>query len=45
MWIVSKSPCDVSAMEKYFRRQHDYHATHSIDEEWEDMMDLEEIET
>jgi REP element-mobilizing transposase RayT len=44
MWIVSKSPCDVSAMEKYFRRQHDYHATHTIEEEWADMMDLEEIE-
>lgn len=45
MWIVSKSPCDVPAMEKYFRRQQLYHAACSIEQEWQDMLDMEEIET
>ena len=42
-WLVSKSPADVEAMRKYFRRQADYHARHSIEQEWEDLMDLEEM--
>lgn len=44
MWIVSKSPSDVPAMEKYFRRQELYHAVCSIEQEWQDMLDMEEIE-
>lgn len=42
-WLVSKSPSDVETVRKYFRRQSDYHAQHSIEEEWTDMMDLEEV--
>ncbi len=42
-WLVSKSPTDVEAMRKYFRRQPIYHALHGIEQEWEDMMDMEEI--
>lgn len=44
MWIVSKSPSDVPAMEKYFRRQQLYHVACSIEQEWQDMLDMEEIE-
>ena len=43
LWIVSKSPADLCALEKYFRRQQDYHALHDISREWEDMLDMEEI--
>ena len=43
MWVVSKSPSDLAGLEKYFRRQVDYHDAHSLEQEWEDMMDLEEI--
>jgi REP element-mobilizing transposase RayT len=43
MWVVSKSPSDLTVLEKYFRRQADYHDAHSLEQEWEDMMDLEEI--
>ncbi len=43
LWVVSKSPCDLPAVEKYFRRQTDYHVGRDIQQEWEDMMDLEEI--
>lgn len=43
MWVVSKSPSDLAALEKYFRRQSDYHVVHSMEQEWQDMMDLEEI--
>jgi REP element-mobilizing transposase RayT len=42
-WLVSKSPADVESVRKYFRRQQAYHAQHSIEQEWADLMDLEEI--
>jgi REP element-mobilizing transposase RayT len=43
LWMVSKSPGDLQALEKYFRKHRDYHVLHGIEREWEDMMDLEEI--
>ncbi len=43
-WLVSKSSADVESVRKYFRRQQVYHAQHSIEQEWADFMDLEEIE-
>ena len=43
LWLVSKSPADIPSMEKYFRKQPDYHALSSIEQEWADLLDLEEI--
>jgi REP element-mobilizing transposase RayT len=43
LWLVSKSPADVSSVKRYFRRQNEYHVLHGIDAEWMDMMDMEEI--
>ncbi|MFM7728745.1 MAG: transposase [Flavobacteriales bacterium] len=43
-WLVSKSPPDLEAVRKYFRRQPEYHTSHTIGEEWDDMMDLEEMD-
>lgn len=42
-WLVSKSPADIPFMQKYFRKQPAYHALSSVEQEWNDMMDLEEI--
>jgi len=43
LWLVSKSPSDLVAVQRYFRRQNEYHASHGIEAEWVDMMDMEEI--
>ena len=43
LWLVSKSPADLSSVKRYFRRQEEYHVLKGIDAEWEDMMDMEEI--
>jgi REP element-mobilizing transposase RayT len=44
LWLVSKSPSDLVAVQRYFRRQSEYHASHGIEAEWFDMMDMEEID-
>jgi putative transposase len=43
VWVVSKSPADISAMRKFFSRQRDYHAFKSVEEEWCDLLDWEEM--
>ena len=43
IWLVSKSPADLSSVRRYFRRQQEYHMLNGIDAEWEDMLDMEEI--
>ena len=43
LWLISKSPADIPFMQKYFRKQPAYHALASIEQEWADLMDLEEI--
>lgn len=43
-WLISKSPADIEAVRKYFRKQSEYHTQYSIEQEWEDMMDLEELD-
>lgn len=45
IWMVSKSPSDLPALEKNFRRQLDYHKYRDISQEWEDLLDLEEIDS
>jgi REP element-mobilizing transposase RayT len=43
-WVVSKSPADLSAMRKFFSRQLNYHAIKSVEEEWTDLLDWEEMD-
>ncbi len=43
LWLVSKSPADIPVMQKYFRKQPAYHAVLNVEQEWSDLMDLEEI--
>jgi REP element-mobilizing transposase RayT len=43
LWLVSKSPADIPFMQKYFRKQPAYHAVSNVEQEWADLMDLEEI--
>jgi len=43
-WVVSKSPSCLPGVQKYFRRQREYHAARTVMQEWEDMLDMEEIE-
>ena len=43
-WAVSKSPSCLESMRKYLRRQREYHVARTVMQEWEDMLDMEEIE-
>jgi REP element-mobilizing transposase RayT len=44
MWVVSKSPADLPAVRKFFSRQLEYHKLKSIEDEWSDLLDWEEID-
>jgi REP element-mobilizing transposase RayT len=44
VWVVSKSPSDIESVRKYFHKQAAYHEHTCINQEWYDMLDLEEID-
>ncbi len=43
-WVVSKSPSCLPSVQKYLRRQREYHSSRTIQQEWVDMLDMEEID-
>ncbi len=43
-WLVSKSHADIASVGKFFRKQYAYHELNNVEQEWNDLLDLEEIE-
>jgi REP element-mobilizing transposase RayT len=44
IWLVSKSSSDVAAMGKFFRKQSAYHERVTAEQEWNDLLDWDEID-